>query len=131
MSDKILAGFKNGLITFFDELIAQFPDDVTLVIVRLHIADKVDVRDVMTGFIQDLLPEKDKITNKDPTLFNNKFFFRFGSEKDTNCLLRLFQHPKLGASDRDTIWKWFESFVFWAEKYQAFKAKERREETRE
>ena len=62
---RILSIFKDQFITFLDELIAQFPSEPDLVIVRIFMKDQVPVADVLCHVIQEILPHEKKIISKD------------------------------------------------------------------
>ena len=68
---RILSIFKEQFITFLDELIAQFPKEPDLVIVRIFMKDQVPIEDVMCHVIKEILPFENKIEAKD-----EGFFFR-------------------------------------------------------
>ena len=66
---RILSIFKDQFITFLDELIAQFPNEPDLVIVRIFMKDQVPVADVLCHVIQEILPHEKKILAKDDRFF--------------------------------------------------------------
>jgi dTDP-D-glucose 4,6-dehydratase len=47
MEVVVLSEFKNNMITFFDELIDQFPDLGELVIMRIFLKDQICIKDVI------------------------------------------------------------------------------------
>ena len=74
---RILSIFKDQFITFLDELIAQFPSEPDLVIVRIFMKDQVPVADVLCHVIQEILPHEKKINSKDDRFFlENKTLFQ-------------------------------------------------------
>ena len=76
-SIRILAVFKKQFIKFLDELIAQFPREPDLVIVRIFMKDQVPVADVMCHIICEVLPHEEAISQR-----KEDFFI-----KETNALL--------------------------------------------
>ena len=48
----ILNEFKKGLISFFDELIEQFPEHGDLVVIRILLKDQLPVTQIMNHFIR-------------------------------------------------------------------------------
>ena len=46
----ILQEFKNNLITFFDELIDQFPTEADLFIIRIFLKDQIAIAKVINIF---------------------------------------------------------------------------------
>jgi hypothetical protein len=47
---QVLNEFKNGLISFFDELIDQFPNEGDLIMIRIFLKDQIIIEDVMNIF---------------------------------------------------------------------------------
>ena len=62
---QILKIFKDQFITFLDELIAQFPREPDLVIVRIFMKDQVPIADIMCHIVQQILPHEKKIKSRD------------------------------------------------------------------
>lgn len=122
---QILTEFKNGLITFFDELIDVFPSEGDLVMIRIFLKDQIPIEDVINIF--------NNIINKDDQKFKNmikerneNFFLEsniFDSISKTKVLhfKKLWRSGILDKEDKQTIWKWVESFVYLGEKYMKFK----------
>jgi hypothetical protein len=48
---EILSQFKQQLVSFFDELIAMFPNEGDFIIMRLFLANNIPIKDVMNIFI--------------------------------------------------------------------------------
>jgi hypothetical protein len=122
---QILTEFKNGLITFFDELIDVFPSEGDLVMIRIFLKDQIPIEDVINIF--------NNIINKDDQKFKNmikerneNFFLEsniFDSISKTKVLhfKKLWRSGILDKEDKQTIWKWVESFVYLGEKYMKLK----------
>lgn len=119
MSITTLQEFKKALITFFDELIEQFPEDGDLIFVRIMLKDRIPVNEIMNYFIRSVLPEKPLIKARDQKFFteSDALFGMLGSERAVN-LRKIWKSSKLDAQDREVIWKWVDSFIFLVEKYQ-------------
>ena len=66
---QILKIFKDQFITFLDELIAQFPREPDLVIVRIFMKDQVPIADIMCHIVQQILPHEARIKRKDESFF--------------------------------------------------------------
>ena len=79
---RILSIFKDQFITFIDELIAQFPQEADLVIVRIFMKDQVPVADVLLHMIKEILPHEQRILNKEESFFldNTQLFSQLGSK---------------------------------------------------
>ena len=116
---RILSIFKDQFITFLDELIAQFPKEPDLVIVRIFMKDQVPIEDVMCHVIKEILPFENKIEEKDEGFFlENKRLFNEISSESVIHFKRLWTSNSLDNDDRDAIWDWFKSFCILAKRYQ-------------
>jgi hypothetical protein len=60
-SIEILLEFKNSLVTFFDELIDQFPEEGDLIMVRIFLKDQMPIENVMTIFINNLYKDDQRL----------------------------------------------------------------------
>ena len=127
MSDitQILMEFKNGLISFFDELIDQFPQEGDLIMVRIFLKDQISIEDVMNIFIHNLNKDDQKL--KKMVKDRNEIFFLENNVFDTlgkNKVLhfkRLWRSGSLDEDDKLVVWKWIDSFMFLADKYSKAK----------
>jgi hypothetical protein len=123
--------FKNNIITFFDELIDQFPDLGELVIMRIFLKDQICIKDVieMTGFQlnknQGIIRKMIKDRNEEFFLEENNFFDVLSENKKNNFLKfsSIWRSKRLDKEDKETIWKWIDSFVFLTDKYNKLKEK--------
>jgi len=116
---RILSIFKDQFITFLDELIAQFPKEPDLVIVRIFMKDQVPIEDVMCHVIKEILPFETKIDAKDEGFFlENKRLFNEISSESVIHFKRLWTSTSLDNDDRDAIWDWFKSFCILSKRYQ-------------
>ena len=119
-SMSILSEFKNGLIMFIDELIDQFPSEADLVIIRIFLNDQVPIVDVINHVIVNLLPFKNQIKNRDEkVLIDSDILFEKLSKSKVNYFKKLWRSNSLDDDDRIIIWKWIDSFIYLASKYQA------------
>lgn len=122
-SDKILKVFIEQVIIFLDELIVTFPKETDLVLLRIFIKLKYPPADLMESLILYVLPHKEKIKRRDESYFLEEESL-FSDAK--NCgygyavvnFKDIWKSSKLGVSDRDTIWKWFDAFVNLGERYK-------------
>ena len=123
---EILKEFKNSLITFFDELIDQFPEEGDLIIVRIFLKDQMPIENVMTIFINNLNKDEQKLRKmvKD----RNEIFFLENNVFDTvnkNKVLhfkKLWRSGRLDDDDKKVVWKWIDSFIFLSDKYNKEKS---------
>ena len=118
-SIQILTEFKKNLVNFLDELIDQFPEEGDFVIFRIFINDQLPIQEVMNYFITDILPHKITIKARDDKIFTENNILQFGPDKSKSGVIkRIWRSQKLDAHDREMIWKWFDTFIFFVEKYQ-------------
>lgn len=113
--------FKNTLISFLDELIGQFPQEGDLVIFRIFLKDKTPISTVLNYFIENILPFKQMVVDRNETFFLNhcSLFEQNENRKDkVNKFKKLWTSSQLDDDDKKVIWEWFDSFVFLAERYQ-------------
>jgi hypothetical protein len=115
----ILNEFKKGLISFFDELIEQFPEQGDLVVIRILLKDQLPVTQIMNYFISNVLPEKQMVKERNQKFFteSNALFGLLGNDRANN-LKNIWKSPKLDKDDRDVMWKWIDTFIMMVEKYQ-------------
>jgi len=118
-SIRILAIFKAQFIQFLDELIAQFPREPDLVIVRIFMKDQVPVADVMCHIICEVLPHEKAIKDRNQDFFikDNNLFREINPERVIH-FKRLWTSKNLEDDDRDAIWRWFDAFIMLAKRYQ-------------
>jgi len=131
MEVVVLSEFKNNMITFFDELIDQFPDLGELVIMRIFLKDQICIKDVieMTGYQlnknQGIIRKMIKDRNEEFFLEENNFFDVLSDQKKNKFLKfsSIWRSKRLDKEDKETIWKWIDSFVFLTDKYNKLKEK--------
>lgn len=120
---QILSEFKNGIISFLDELIEQFPEEGDLVIARIFLKDQIPIVDIMNNFILKLLPLEGQVKERNESFFlENNLLFENIDKNKVNHFKRLWRSERLDRDDRDVIWKWYDSFIFLAKKYQKLKS---------
>lgn len=117
----ILNEFKTNLITFCDELIAQFPEEGDLIIMRIFINDQVNIEDVMELFIYNLNKNNQKLRvllkDRNEHFFIEHGFFDAFSNKSKIIKLRKIWRTNLDDENKNIIWKWIDIFVYLADKY--------------
>ncbi len=129
----VLKEFKNNLISFFDELIDQFPDIGELVMIRIFLKDQVIIKDVVESVSyqinknDQLIRKIIKERNEEFFLEENNFFDGLSlSSKQPDKVLKfqtIWRSNRLDKEDKETIWKWIDSFVFLTDKYNKMKEK--------
>lgn len=128
-AEDILQEFKNQLVSFFDELINQFPSEGDLVVIRLFLSNQIPIRDVMNHFNYQLNKEnklfKTMIKNRDEQFFlENNLFDMSSSKRDKmSHFKRLWRSGVLDEEDKQVMWRWVDSFVYLTDKYAKALAK--------
>ena len=126
----VLREFKNNLISFFDELIDQFPDMGDLVMIRIFLNDQIIIKDVVE-FVSYQINKNDNLIrkiikdrNEEFFLEDNNFFDGLAKQKDKVLKFQnIWRSNRLDNEDKETIWKWIDSFVYLTDKYNKLKDK--------
>lgn len=122
---EILSALKKGLLSFLDELIATFPTESDFVIFRIFVNDKLPIVDIMEYITQNLVPLKDMVKSRNEAFFlNYNILFEKFDQKQSNKVNKfksIWTSGNLDADDKNTIWKWFESFIYLGNKYTELK----------
>ena len=112
---QILIQFKNSLISFIDELIEQFPQEPDLIIFRIFLNDQIPIEDVIKKFTFTI-NKNDKELKKFITDRNERFFLEsdvfdsIAKSKSIN-FKKLWRSENLDSDEKETVWKWIDSFV--------------------
>ena len=123
---QILQQFKKQLISFFDELISQFPEEPDLVLIRIFLNDQMPIKDVMDVFIRkinkpaegDGLTIREMIKNRNENFFvENNSLFQEISKMKVNHFKKLWMSGRLDEEDKKIVWKWVDSFLYLSDKY--------------
>lgn len=118
---EILSEFKNSLVSFFDELIDQFPEEGDLIMVRIFLKDQMPIETVMTVFINNLYKDDQKlkkmVKERNESFFlENNVFDTLGKDKILH-FKKLWRSGRLDIDDKKVVWKWIDSFIFLGDKY--------------
>jgi hypothetical protein len=119
---SILSEFQSNCVDFVDELIELFPAEADLIFLRILIKDSVPPEKIMNGIIKDILPYKDYIKQRDDNFFLKLAETSIPPDR-ANRIRILWRSSVLDDQDRQVIWKWIDSFVAFADHYQALKLK--------
>ena len=118
---EVLTEFKTQLISFFDELIGQFPLEGDLVIVRLFFANQIPIQDVMNNFNHKINTNDQElrkmIKNRNEAFFlENNMFENLGKDK-INHIKKIWRSDRLDNEDKEVIWNWIDAFMYLGDKY--------------
>lgn len=118
----ILIQLKTQLVNFLDELIETFPSEPDFIIFRIFVQDQIPITDIMDYIVKKLCPLQELIKTKDQSFFvdQNILFEKFDSKKmdKVNHFKRLWLSNSLDSEDRETLWRWFASFVYLGNRYK-------------
>jgi hypothetical protein len=114
---EILIEFKKHLINFFDELIDQFPDEGDLVVIRLFLSNQIEIKEVMNIFITNINLFRNMIKERNEVFFLEHDIFDSLSKQKAGHFKRLWRSGVLDQDDKLVIWKWLDTFVYFADKY--------------
>ena len=118
--------FQHGLITFFDQLINQFPEVGEIVMARIYIKDQCDISEMMDLFIHQLNRSDEKlrkmIKERNESFFlQNNIFDAFN--KNNIVRFKKLWRSKLDSENKVVVWDWIDSFVKLADRYIKCKEK--------
>lgn len=118
--NNIINEFKNKVVSFLDELIEQFPEESDFIIARIFLKDQIPTETIILTFIKNIMPYKEQIKDRDEMFFLNSDIALFGevNKEKVNNLKLLWKSSRLDNEDKEVMWKWFDIFIFLAEKYQ-------------
>ena len=118
---EILIEFKKHLINFFDELIDQFPNEGDLVVIRLFLSNQIEIKEVMNIFITNITMNdnlfRNMIKERNEVFFLEHDIFDSLSKQKAGHFKRLWRSGVLDTDDKLVIWKWLDTFVYFADKY--------------
>jgi len=124
---EILKDFKKQLINFFDELINQFPNEGDLVVIRLFLSNQIPIQDVMNIFITTISQNNNEFRNmikeRNEIFFLEHDIFDTISKQKAGHFKKLWKSGCLDEDDKQIIWKWLDTFVFFSDKFITIKKK--------
>ena len=118
----MLVEFKTQFTAFFDELIAQFPREGDLVVMRLYIATQMDIMNTVNSLLHEMNTNNGSSRQaiKD---HNDEYFIKYKISHETNNKYKLNHFKTLWRSggldneDKQVIWSWIDTFILMADKY--------------
>jgi|TARA_Y100000389_G_C17411412_1_gene491131 hypothetical protein len=123
--EQILQAFKNNTVSFLDELIDQFPSETGLILARVFLKDQIPARTAMSNFLVTIERGggivKTLVKDRDENFFlENNIFSCPGGSLGTESVNHMRKIWMGGLDDEDklTMWKWIDSFIHLATKYQ-------------
>ena len=121
--ERVLLGFKRDMIKFLDDLVLQLPRVACLVTMRIFIKDRLDPNVAMNRLL--LMLEKNDGEARAIVEARDESFFLVGNRlevTDDNMasleeLRGIWRSGALAAGDKESIWKWVDRFMLWADHY--------------
>jgi hypothetical protein len=122
---EILTQFKLSLLTFFQELIDQFPLEGDLVIIHIFLDNQFPIKNTMEVFCLKLNKNdqelKKMIKARDEKFFlNHNLFDNFGEGKVSH-FKKLWTSGVLDKENKDVVWSWVDTFVILSDRYLSTK----------
>jgi hypothetical protein len=119
--NEVLIEFKTQLVSFFDELITQFPQEGDLVVLRLFVTNQMPIKYIMNTLIQKL-NTNDQEFRKMAKERNECFFLENNIFENFCSKEKIVRFKKLWVSGFDTedkkvIWNWIDAFIYLGDKY--------------
>jgi len=123
---QVLSEFKNGLISFFDELIDQFPKEGDLIMIRIFLKDQIPIEQVMNTFNNSINKDNNKlrkmVKDRNELFFlENNVFDESVSKNKIVHFKKLWRSGRLDDDDKEVVWKWLDSFIYLGDKYLKIK----------
>jgi len=123
---QVLSEFKNGLISFFDELIDQFPKEGDLIMIRIFLKDQIPIEQVMNTFNNSINKDNNKlrkmVKERNELFFlENNVFDESVSKSKILHFKKLWRSGRLDNDDKEVVWKWLDSFIYLGDKYLKLK----------
>ena len=117
---QVLSEFKNNLISFFDELIGQYPTEGDLIRIRIYIKDQKPIEDIIDVFTHYINKNDQEI--KKMVKARNETFFLQNNMFDFLGKVKILHFKKLWRSevddeDKKIMWSWMDSFIYLSDKY--------------
>ena len=121
---RILNVFRGSILSFLDELIDQFPNEVNLVIAKVFLKDTIPIEMTMNKFIEKLEKNnfqlKRMVKKRDDDFFLENDIFSIDSysvgKTSVNHFRNIWQ-SEIDDDDRSIIWDWIDNFIKISDKY--------------
>ena len=118
---EVLIEFKKQLISFFDELIGQFPIEGDLVVVRLFLGNQIPIQEVINIFNHKINTNEQElrkmVKERNESFFlEHNIFDNLGKEKIIH-FKKLWRSGRLDNEDKEVIWNWIDAFIYLGDKY--------------
>jgi len=120
--EKILQQFRLNVTAFLDELVDKFPKEEWLIRDRVYFTTRTDTKEVLDSFVWYLLKCREAIIDRDDRFFLNGdgsgTFMEKLVPEHYKQVKKIWRSGVLDDVDRETIWRWVDAFVFFADRYK-------------
>lgn len=122
---ELLSQLKENLVMFLDELIQSFPEEADFVVFRIFVENNIPTIDIMNYITLQLCPLTEMVKKREEQFFlnHNILFENFDDKKTSkvNYLKQMWSSGRLDQTEKDAIWRWFDSFIYLGNKYLILK----------
>ena len=119
--NEVLIEFKTQLISFFDELISQFPQEGDLVVLRLFVTNQMPIQSIMNIFIQKINTNEQElrkmVKDRNECFFLEHNIFENVCKEKITHFKKLWRSGRLDIEDKEVIWNWIDAFIYLGDKY--------------
>jgi hypothetical protein len=119
--NNISTRMEKMLVSFFDELIEQFPNEADFVTLRVLISSgQAPMSILLDVWIKNFEDDKKKIKERNPEFFTSSSgtLSSIGKTSIVDTFRRVWKVIDLDEDNKKTIWKWIDNFVIIVEKYK-------------
>ena len=123
MSDvEILHEFKTQMLIFLDELISQFPREGDFILMRVYSSHHLNIEETVKEFLYELNKNNGKV--REAFKERNEMYFlsmevsqRIQQKYKILYFKKIWRSGALDLENKRTIWAWFDTFIYLADKY--------------
>ena len=119
--NNISTRMEKMLVSFFDELIEQFPNEADFVALRVLISSgQAPMSVLLEVWLKNFEDDKKKIKERNPEFFTSSSgtLSSIGKTSIVDTFRRVWKVIDLDEDNKKTIWKWVDNFVIIVEKYK-------------
>ena len=116
---ELLSAFRENIIKFFDALIELLPKEGDLYVLRIMFESQIPMDNALKLFSARILPHAEMVKKKDERFFIECTDLFSGIRKDKVSYFKdLWTSGTLTPEDKESLWKWFKLFLYYATQYE-------------
>ena len=120
---ELLTKFKDNIIQFFDALIELLPKEGDLIMLRIMFDSQIPIENAMKIFASRIIPYADIVKSRDERFFIDCTDLFSGIRRDKVSYFKdLWLSGTLSDGDKESLWKWFRLFLWYALQYEKMNA---------